>query len=168
MYKDMCYKYCDYIIRKYNSLNENKYPLSNKRLQKILFVASVIFSRNNNGEKMFSDNFEAWDYGPVIPEVYDSYSIFQFGKMYPLFIPKQIGNSEQNALDEAFEVTADIPTEILIENAHEKDSPWYQTYLSNESNPLVKKYHVIDHRLISKYYSNEDNYRKLIRKIKQN
>lgn len=56
----MCYKYADNVIRNYNQ----KLPLTNKRLQKILFVAMVKHGRKIR--KKISDKLYAWEFGPVL------------------------------------------------------------------------------------------------------
>lgn len=155
----MCIKYADYIIRKYNSDKNQTQKLTNKRLQKILFVASVKYSLENNGKQMFSDNFEAWSYGPVIPDIYKEYSFFQSGYMFPLYPENEkIEKDKEIALQEALKLTKNISTKKLIENAHIKGSPWDFYYEKN----YEQQYQVIPYEKIYKYYKNVENYNKLI------
>lgn len=167
---DMCYKYADYIIKKVNEHNEKcpeneKILLNNKRLQKVLFIASVQYAREHNGKKLFTDNFEAWSYGPVIPEVYRDYSIFQSGYMIPLYPEEKIDEEKQIALDFAFKQTINISTKKLIENAHVKGSPWYffnQISVRKDNFKKVEKYSIIPHKLIYLYYKDNNNFNKLL------
>ena len=46
-------------------------PISNLQLQKILYYIQKAFL--NRGDRAFSDNIEAWQFGPVVPNVYDHY-----------------------------------------------------------------------------------------------
>ena len=156
---DMCYKYADYIIRKYNNDENQRFELSNKRLQKILFIASVKYALDNNGERMFSDDFEAWSYGPVMSEIYRDYSIFQFGFMFPLSSEKILETKKAKVLNEVFELTKNISTEKLIENAHIKGSPWDFYFEENKD----KKYKIIDHKTIYEYYSKNGKFNELLR-----
>ena len=54
-----------YII---NYCNENYYLISNLKLQKILYFVQAFFLEAKN-EECFREEIEAWDFGPVIPEV---------------------------------------------------------------------------------------------------
>lgn len=54
-----------YII---NKCSIEQHPISNLQLQKILYCIQRDFLKNNM--LAFDDDFEAWQFGPVIPEVY--------------------------------------------------------------------------------------------------
>lgn len=55
-----------YVINKYN---ENNVPISNLKLQKILyFIQAEFISVMDN--VCFNEKMEAWAYGPVVPDVY--------------------------------------------------------------------------------------------------
>lgn len=43
--------------------------ITNLKLQKIMFFTYVDYYRKYNEELLFEDQFEAWVYGPVIPEL---------------------------------------------------------------------------------------------------
>ena len=58
-----------YII---NYCNENYYLISNLKLQKILYFVQAFFLEAKN-EECFREEIEAWDFGPVVPEVYREY-----------------------------------------------------------------------------------------------
>ena len=54
-----------YIVTK--CINDGE-PISNLQLQKILYYIQRDFLRQ--GEAAFSDTIEAWQFGPVVPNVY--------------------------------------------------------------------------------------------------
>lgn len=68
----------------YSALNIAKYiidkctkdrnPISNLQLQKILYYIQREFLQQ--GAMAFSENIEAWQFGPVVPEVYKQYCGF--------------------------------------------------------------------------------------------
>lgn len=60
-----------YIIDK---CTRDKYPISNLQLQKILYYIQREFLQQ--GSMAFSENIEAWQFGPVVPEVYKQYCGF--------------------------------------------------------------------------------------------
>lgn len=51
-------------------------PVTNLLLQKMLYFLQYVFCSNTGGELLFGDEFEAWPYGPVLPEVYREYSFY--------------------------------------------------------------------------------------------
>lgn len=60
-----------------NKANKEKSPITNKKLQKLLYYSQV-WSLVINDEKLFSDKIEAWVHGPAIPMVYRKYKMFEF------------------------------------------------------------------------------------------
>lgn len=156
----MCYKYADYVIKKINEENknkENKIILNNKRLQKILFIASVEFSRRHNGEKMFNEDFYAWTYGPVMPEVYSSYSIFQHGQMMPLSKEwQEISPEKMEILDEVLKKTEKLDTDDLIANTHKEGTPWNNAFSLSDN-----KTQIISSEDIFNYYKDKSHYNEL-------
>ena len=64
-------KYSAMDIAKYavNRQYKSNRPISNLQLQKILYFLQIVFT-SKTGHLLFSDQFEAWPYGPVIRDVY--------------------------------------------------------------------------------------------------
>ena len=55
--------------------NQNSYSISNLKLQKLLYFIQAHFLLEKD-EECFTDNIEAWDFGPVIPNVYYEYKLY--------------------------------------------------------------------------------------------
>lgn len=55
---------------------ENK-PITNKKLQKLVYYAQV-WSLVINNEKLFDERIEAWIHGPAIPTLYSKFKVFEF------------------------------------------------------------------------------------------
>ncbi len=67
-------------------------PLSNMKLQKLLYFAQG-HSLSLLGEPIITDEAQAWDYGPVYPEVYHAFKHFGAGSIqkplaHPFFDPE--------------------------------------------------------------------------------
>lgn len=58
------------------------YPISNLKLQKVLYFIDGFYMRMNN-TPFFKDDIEAWPYGPVVVEVYNMFQNYGAN-----FIPK--------------------------------------------------------------------------------
>ncbi len=52
--------------------NQRDIPVSNLKLQKLVYYVEAFFLALNN-ESLFKDDFEAWVHGPVVPKLYDKY-----------------------------------------------------------------------------------------------
>ncbi len=74
-------------IAKYKALDIARYvinyswyiekPVSNLKLQKLLYFIQACFLDASDGrEKCFEEKIYAWDFGPVVPEVYREFKIF--------------------------------------------------------------------------------------------
>lgn len=50
--------------------NISGWSVSNLQLQKILYISHMYNLGVTEGDPLITDNFEAWDYGPVIPTLY--------------------------------------------------------------------------------------------------
>lgn len=61
-----------YII---NRCNENNRTISNLKLQKMLYFVQAEFLVEK-GEACFSEKIQAWNFGPVVPEVYQQYKVY--------------------------------------------------------------------------------------------
>jgi uncharacterized phage-associated protein len=63
-----------YII-KYS--HEHSYEITNLKLQKLLYFVQALFLIRSNGTiPCFSQDIEAWPFGPVVPEAYQEYKIY--------------------------------------------------------------------------------------------
>ena len=60
-----------YII---NKQVDDGYPISNLKLQKILYFVQAEFLVSKD-EPCFDDVIEAWDFGPVVESVYNEYAV---------------------------------------------------------------------------------------------
>ncbi|WP_298958130.1 type II toxin-antitoxin system antitoxin SocA domain-containing protein [uncultured Methylobacterium sp.] len=49
---------------------------TNLQLQKLLYLAQMIYMGRNAGSRLVDANFEAWDYGPVEPNLYKKVRMF--------------------------------------------------------------------------------------------
>lgn len=137
----------------YSALDISKYivskcvrencPVSNLQLQKILYYIQKDFlSRNRIA---FSDEIEAWQFGPVVPNVY--YKFCGFGAM-PItsdFENISIGATDLPAIDKIVEAKRSLNPWDLVADTHKPDGAWAQTYQNGIGNR-----NVISHELIKK------------------
>lgn len=119
--------YCENVLNK---------PISNLRLQKILYYIQGAYLRNNR-EPLFDNDIEAWDYGPVIPDVYYSYNRF-IGNPIEGVVPQQedLFEDEEEQLIEAV-VNEKINGSVwdLVDQTHQ-ESPWKDNFKRGYNNEI--------------------------------
>ena len=131
-----------YIINE--TLNKG-YPVSNLKLQKMLyFVQGVMLV--NYGRPAFEDRIEAWQYGPVVPEVYFAYSSYGATPILLQYDKINLDAEERNAANIVINSFLKTPAFALVNETHKVNSPWYDAYHSSGDN-------IISNESIVQYFS---------------
>lgn len=105
--------------------------LTNLQLQKILYIAQMVYAGKNEGKKLISgDDFEAWDYGPVIPSIYHRVSSFGSSPIKNIF--HGVADIDDPKIDKficaAAKELSSIQPFKLVEYVHDKHSAWHKHY----------------------------------------
>ena len=98
-------------------------PISNLQLQKILYFVQQQYAWET-GRLLFDDAFEAWQYGPVQPEVYREYASLGGAKIRKVVDSVTRRWRSQNPWR-------------LVDATHVKGSPWDRTYRGGLGNHRV-------------------------------
>lgn len=126
--------------------------ITHLKLQKLLYNAQGVYLAIT-GKQLFNDDLVAWEHGPVVKDVYDTYCVF--GKNV-IIIPATPENNEivrnieadtetKNILDMVYDNFSIYTAWQLREMSHVKDGPWNKT----------EKNQVISIELIKKYFEEE-------------
>lgn len=162
-----CISVANRIINRTNAQNAWRYEqgkpkvkLTGKRLQKILYLCQLFWFIDHEESNMIPEDFAAWATGPVIPEIYDYFSVYQEGDMYPRGDASYIlSEEEKDIINKVVDNTIDIPTETIIDYTHTPFGPWEQVYKTRE-------YRVISKDRIKQYICTEEAQRELFDFIK--
>lgn len=130
-----------YIIEHCNSIGKT---ISNLKLQKILYFVQAEFLVSK-GEPCFREPIEAWDFGPVVPEVYHRYKVY--GSASIPCIERQLyypfSENDRVMIDGIVDECAKYSASMLVEMTH-RQAPWknaYRPYASTEiSNASIKAF----------------------------
>ncbi len=103
--------------------------MSNLKLQKLLYYAQG-FNLAVHGEPLFNEEIYAWQYGPVVPEVYHNFKSFGSAA---IAVPKDVDASfmkanELELLKEVYDVYGQFSALRLMNMTHE-ERPWKTTHL---------------------------------------
>lgn len=108
--------------------------ISNLQLQKILYYVQKDFLQRNC--VAFSDDIEAWQFGPVVPVVY--YKFCGFGAM-PITNTFEVGgiaSSDLQAIEYVVDAKKFLDPWDLVADTHKKNGAWdkiYQNGLGNHN-----------------------------------
>lgn len=140
----------DYFICRSNESN-GKMPLTNKKLQKLLYYAqawNLVF----NDEKLFEENIEAWVHGPVVPVVYHEYKKYGCTPIQEKAIidKTKFTRDELKTLDEVWKVYGKFDGNYLEILSHSEE-PWIAARGQAEINECCTT--VIDPVLMREFYT---------------
>lgn len=98
-------------------------PVTNLRLQKLLYFIQKE-SLRELGTPAFDDDICAWQYGPVIPDVYYAFSFYANMPIINVNISPNICERIVEIIRNVVKSFADIATWKLVDMTHEDNSPW--------------------------------------------
>jgi uncharacterized phage-associated protein len=118
--------------------------ITNLKLQKLLYYIQGFFLAIW-GKPIFSDEIQAWEYGPVVPDIYYRYKAFVDN---PIHLAGEIPNlamseMQQKVLNIVIDNLSAVPAWKLVQQTHEED-PWKNTFDGSHDkiiiNDCIQKY----------------------------
>ena len=100
-------------------------PISNLQLQKMMYFLQSVYCRATKGNLLFKDPFEAWPYGPVLPEVYSEFSKYGGRLIHEqyndnLWLPFSV----EKFINEGISILREKTPWDLVKTSHAPGSPW--------------------------------------------
>lgn len=125
-----------YIINK--SIGFGK-PISNLQLQKIMYFVHLNFLRKTGKKLITDEKFEAWQWGPVIRDVYFEYNVFGSNK---ISVPEEGGvldlsEKELEKIDATIDESIHFKPWVLVQRSHIKGGAWDRIYKDGEGDKLI-------------------------------
>lgn len=108
--------------------DESGDSLSNLKLQKLVYYAQG-YHLAMHEKPLFEEQIEAWQHGPVVPELYHAYKQYGSG---PIPTPDNFDSSKfdrstRELLDEVYQVYGQFSAWKLRDMTH-AESPWLSAY----------------------------------------
>jgi uncharacterized phage-associated protein len=115
------------------------WSLTNLELQKIIYIAHM-FHLGEQSMPLIKEHFEAWDYGPVQPDLYHHIKVYGASPIKSLFhlgrdIPKD--GSEARILDKVFSQLFNKSPSWLVAVTHWEDGAWAKHYGSGAFSEII-------------------------------
>ena len=148
---------CRHVI---NYSNNQDYGISNLKLQKVLYFIQAYFLISTP-EACFVEQIEAWDFGPIVPEVYNEYKQYGSGDIpyitsYIQFDEEDIWNSaridfsdniisddDKKLIDMVVDKFSEYSATDLVTLTH-RQAPWKYAYVRGMNNAIknesIKEY----------------------------
>ncbi|WP_181993425.1 Panacea domain-containing protein [Bifidobacterium longum] len=122
----------NYFIANYGGGTE----MTNLKLNKLVYFAQAV-SLKQYGVPLFSDEIQAWSYGPVEPEVYHAFQ--KYGKDV---VRHSEGSCETSAqlgkvARKVMETYGELTAFDLVHISHREHGAWKSVYRPNESNAIT-------------------------------
>lgn len=105
------------------------WTLSNLPLQKILYMSDMNFVGKGNG-RLVNEDFEAWDFGPVLPSLYHQCKAFGAKRVPDVFWGARNieGTPEAAMLEAGWRALGHQQPGQLVENTHWPRGAWAKRY----------------------------------------
>lgn len=127
-----------------NYCNQNGYGISNLKLQKLLyFIQAYFVAFTDEKQPCFREEIEAWDFGPVVPEVYHEFKQFGSNSIPSIeyyyetdgetlrrvkYDRGEINKKDQENIDLVINQMAKYSASSLVELTHNQ-APWKDAHI---------------------------------------
>jgi uncharacterized phage-associated protein len=120
--------------------------VTNLRLQKTLYLAQMLFMGEHAGSRLVDADFEAWDYGPVIPQVYRRMRIFGADAIQDVFFgePRPNDGLRESHLHNVSTYLAGKKAAELVSMTHWKDGAWAKNYRPGARGIVIPDQDILD------------------------
>lgn len=124
-----------YVLKK---CTDNNSPISNLQLQKILYFLQKEFLITT-GYPLFYDEIEAWQFGPVVPNVYYEYCSYGANPIAKILdsYASLISAEARKTADPIIEAKQKKYPWDLVEEAHKPGGAWAYIYANGSGNHRV-------------------------------
>lgn len=109
----------------YNNSHENADFITNLKLQKLLYYAQAL-SLKYTGKTLFNESIYAWEYGPVVNEVYQEYKDFGRQPIQTDEKAPDFSGDVRVILEDTYEEYGQFSAWKLVEMTH-NDPAWKET-----------------------------------------
>lgn len=113
-------------------------------LQKILYLAHMVHLGRGYGP-LLPGQFQAWDYGPVHPTLYQKIKAYGAKPIPKVFWAKdEIPKETREVLEEACDNLLHKSPAELVRNTHWEKGAWAKVYAPNEKNIIIPQEEIIN------------------------
>lgn len=151
----------NYFIKK--SIDEGK-EITPMKVLKLVYIAHGWYLALAE-KPLINQQVEAWRYGPVVRDVYDTFKLYGNGDIDALSLDNSMDQKRYNELisdsetieflDKVWDVYKKYNGMQLSELTHKVGTPWYQIWTTSGQN--LRNSEIIPNDLIKKHYMQKAN-----------
>lgn len=123
--------------------NKEREGITNLKLQKVLYFAQAYYLAKF-GKPLFNNKIEAWEYGPVVPDVYRKFKRQVSNTIILEEDKSSLTEEDKEILKKVWDIFGGYSASRLVDIVH-AHTPW------KEANASTNK--VISHKVLKEYYS---------------
>ncbi|MGZ9097223.1 MAG: Panacea domain-containing protein [Micavibrio sp.] len=118
--------------------------VSNLRLQKLTYICHMIYMGRHQ-RPLIGENFEAWMYGPVIPNLYRKMKIFGADPVCDRFYNAEpLPADMEEVINEVCTKLKESPDSQLVSITHRAGGGWSQSYRPEYKNAIIKQEDILN------------------------
>jgi len=125
-------------IAKY--IYDKGYATDNIKLNKLMYISFGFYGATNK-EYLFEEVIEAWEYGPVIPDVYYAYKNNEIHMRPLVAIPEKM----RIIIDQVLSVYGNKAPFLLVELTLQENTPWSNVFEKGKKHIEIPKIDIIDY-----------------------
>jgi uncharacterized phage-associated protein len=121
--------------------------LPNLSLQRILYLAHMVYMGQHDGDPLLKETFQAWEFGPVVPIVYRHAHIFgdkPVGNVFHSIPDMEAVTDTYRTIKDAVEALGDAEPARLVALTHWEKGAWYRTYASGIHHAVIPNEDIIE------------------------
>ena len=106
------------------------WSISNLELQKLLYLAQMVYMGEHGGQRLFNGRFEAWELGPVLPDVYRRARVYVADPVQDVFFgaPRVADPERLRTIHAAFDQLSSRSPSELVNITHWSGGAWAKRY----------------------------------------
>lgn len=128
---------------------KSNWSVSNLQLQKLMYLAQMIYMGRTGGKKLFEGNFQAWDYGPVEPDLYHRLKMFGAAPAQNVFLNALTFDKDdprRKVMDDVCSRFLKYSGGDLVEITHWDEGAWAKHYV-----PKARSITIPDEAILDEY-----------------
>lgn len=114
---------------------QDEHPISNLQLQKILYYIQKDFLSRD--DLAFSDSIEAWQFGPVVPNVYYYYCGYGAMPISSTHEIYEVDSEDKSRIDAIVEEKRRLDPWTMVAETHKENGAWDQIYKNGLGNHQI-------------------------------
>lgn len=124
------------------------WQVSNLEVQKILYLAHMVsLGRSGGAAPLINANFEAWDYGPVVPALYHRMKAFGSKPVRDVFQEYPLPGAGEPEVQILNEVSRDLRERTpgqLVAMTHWEEGAWAKHYAPSRRGTVIPNVDILE------------------------